>query len=44
MQIVDKKISIEDYFIYDNEYYSTDELWQKYFYNFNYAAALARGR
>ncbi len=32
-----------DYFVYDNEYNSTDSAWQKYFYSFNYAAALQRG-
>ena len=33
-----------DYFFGDNEYSSTDEAWQKYFFNFNYMASLARGR
>ena len=33
-----------DHFVYDNEYQSTDEEWQDYFYQFNYAAAIARGR
>lgn len=33
-----------DYFFYDNEYQSTDKQWQDYFYQFNYAAALARGK
>lgn len=33
-----------DYFVYGNEYASTDESWQKYFFGFNYAAALRRGR
>lgn len=33
-----------DYFMCDNEYGSTDEAWQNYFYAFNYAAALQRGR
>lgn len=31
-----------DHFLCDNEYSTTDELWQKYFYNFNQAAALQR--
>ena len=35
--------ALVDYFVYDNEYGSTDEAWQKYFYSFNYAAALERG-
>jgi len=33
-----------DYFLFDNTYSFTDEFWQKYFYQFNYAAALKRGR
>jgi hypothetical protein len=27
-----------DYFIYDNQYNSTDKFWNDYFYVFNYAA------
>ncbi|MBU1355178.1 MAG: hypothetical protein KJ620_01270 [Candidatus Edwardsbacteria bacterium] len=27
-----------DYFYFDNSYSSSDELWHKYFYAFNYAA------
>jgi len=33
-----------DYFAGNNEYASTDEGWQKYFFNFNYMAALEKGR
>ena len=33
-----------DHFAYDNIYQTTDELWQKYFFNFNYMAALRRGK
>ncbi len=33
-----------DHFLYDNEYKSTDKEWQDYFFQFNYAAALARGK
>lgn len=29
-----------DYFAYDNEYGSTDQLWQNYFFAFNYLAQL----
>lgn len=29
-----------DYFIFENQYSSSDELWQKYFRPFNYAAQL----
>jgi hypothetical protein len=38
------KEALADYFIFDNKYGSTDELWQKYFYAFCYAAAIKRGR
>jgi len=38
------KEALIDYFMGDNEYSSTDEAWQKYFFNFNYMAALERGR
>jgi len=27
-----------DHFAFDNTYHSTDDLWQKYFYAFNFAA------
>lgn len=33
-----------DYFLYDNAYAFTDKFWRDYFYYFNYAAALKRGR
>ena len=33
-----------DYFAFDNQYKSSDKLWHDYFYAFNYAAALERGR
>lgn len=36
--------ALVDYFMYDNEYGSTDQAWQDYFFAFNYAAALERGR
>lgn len=36
--------TLMDYFVGDNEYESTDALWSEYFYQFNYAAALERGR
>jgi hypothetical protein len=43
-EILRVREALADYFVFDNEYHSTDELWQKYFFNFNYAAALRRGR
>ena len=33
-----------DYFVYDNEYNSTDQAWQNYFLDYNYAAAIRRGK
>ena len=36
--------ALVDYFVFDNEYSSSDESWQKYFSCFSYAAALRRGR
>jgi len=33
-----------DHFVYDNSYSSTDESWQRYFLQFNYAAAIQRGK
>lgn len=32
--------ALADYFEFDNEYKSTDKLWQNYFYPFNWAARL----
>lgn len=43
-EIVRTREALVDYFMFDNEYGSSDQIWQKYFYQFNYAAALARGR
>lgn len=33
-----------DHFVYANEYGTSDECWQQYFYDFNYAAAVQRGK
>ena len=43
-EIVRTREALVDYFMYDNSYGSSDQIWQKYFYNFNYAAALAHGK
>jgi hypothetical protein len=32
--------ALVDYFMFANEYGSSDKLWQNYFYGFNYAARL----
>ncbi|MCK4499261.1 hypothetical protein KAU11_02090 [Candidatus Babeliales bacterium] len=36
--------ALVDHFVFDNEYNTTDEQWEKYFYQMTYAAALRRGR
>jgi len=36
--------ALADYFLFDNEYSSSDKLWSDYFYCYNYAAALEKGR
>jgi hypothetical protein len=36
--------ALVDYFVYDNIYNSSDALWQKYFYDYAYAAAVRRGK
>lgn len=33
-----------DFFLYDNEYKTSDEIWQSYFLDFNFAAAITRGK
>jgi hypothetical protein len=43
-EIVRVREALVDHFVYDNEYATTDELWQQYFFDFNYAAALQRGK
>ncbi len=36
--------ALVDYFYGVNVYQTSDEFWQKYFYDFNYAAAMLRGK
>ena len=43
-EIVRSREALVDHFVYDNEYNTTDEIWQKYFFQFNYAAAIRRGK
>ena len=33
-----------DHFLGEDQYGMTDEFWQKYFYDFNYAAAIQKGK
>ena len=43
-EIVRVKEALIDHFVFDNQYATTDESWQQYFYNFAFAAALKRGK
>ena len=43
-EILRTREALVDHFVYDNEYQTTDKIWQNYFFAFNYAAALQRGR
>lgn len=43
-EITRVKETLIDYFMFYNKYSSSDEAWQKYFFNFNYMAALQKGR
>jgi hypothetical protein len=41
-EILRVREALVDYFLYDNTYQSSDEQWQKYFYDFGVAANLHR--
>lgn len=43
-EILRTREALVDFFVYDNEYNTTEEIWHNYFFAFNYAAALKRGR
>lgn len=43
-EILRVREALINYFMYDNVYAFTDEFWQDYFYQFNYAAALQKGK
>ena len=43
-EILRTREALVDHFVYDNEYQTTDKIWQNYFFAFNYAAALQRGK
>ncbi len=43
-EVVRSREALVDHFVYDNIYKTTDEIWYNYFYQFNYAAAMQRGR
>lgn len=37
-EILRLREALVDYFLFDNQFSSSDELWRKYFYSFNFAA------
>ncbi len=41
-EILRLREALVDYFLFDNQFYSSDELWRKYFYSFNFAARRKR--
>ena len=43
-EMVRAREALVDHFVYNNEYNTTDQQWHDYFFEFNYAAALQRGR
>jgi hypothetical protein len=43
-ELLPVRAMLADYFMGINEFSFTDEFWQKYFYDFGYAAAVARGK
>lgn len=43
-EILRAREALVDYFVYDNEYNTSEEFWQNYFFNYAYAAAIQRGR
>ncbi len=43
-EVLRTREALIDHFIYDNEFNTTDEEWQRYFYHYNYAAAMKKGR
>ena len=43
-EILRTREALVDYLVYDNEYGTDDERWRNYFYDFNYASAIQRGR
>ena len=43
-EVLRTREALVDFFVYDNEYNTTEEIWHNYFFAFNYAAAIQRGR
>lgn len=43
-EILRTREALIDHFVYDNKLNTTEQQWQNYFYQFNYAAAMGKGR
>ncbi len=43
-EIVRVREALVDFFLFDNEYNSSEEIWKKYFFAFAYAARLRQGK
>lgn len=43
-EILRAREALVDYFMYNNEYMTTDKFWRQYFLDFGFAAAIQRGR
>lgn len=41
-EILRLREALVDYFVFDNQFFSSDELWRKYFYPFNFKARMGR--
>ena len=43
-EVLRTREALVDYFLCDNEYSTSDKIWQEYFNDFGYIAAIQRGR
>ncbi len=43
-EILRTREALVDFFVYNNEYNTSETIWQNYFFAFNYAAAMQKGR
>ncbi len=43
-ELVRTREALIDYFLFDNVYNTSDEIWHDYFLDFNFAAAIAKGK
>jgi hypothetical protein len=43
-ELVRTREALKDYFLGDNQYHTTDEIWHNYFLQFNFAYAISKGK